>query len=246
MKKINLILFILGLFVITACDDDSTGNVSRITTYPTITLNGDAVMLVKQGSTFSDPGVVALEGETQLDATTTYTKGVYSGAAGVDTNKPDLYIATYSADNSDGFTGTASRYIWVANTGDLTTSIEGLYKSSVQRAPTFTPEAKYTDMMYVVIWKTGANTYELSHAVGGYYDFGRGYGSKYAARGAVITANNIAANDFAISQAQFPAWGNTVEITDFTVDANAKTITFTGTGNFGNGAFKVQLTQVQF
>lgn len=246
MKKINLILlFILGLSFFVACDEDTEG-VSKVTTYPTFTVKGNQVMFVQQGSTFTDPGVMANEGETELSVLTSYANGSYVGKKGIDTNQPDKYEATYSAENSDGFSGTTTRNIWVANTGDLTTSIEGLYTSSVQRAPSFAVTAGQSNLTYVIIWKTGANTYQITHAIGGYYDLGRGYGPNYAARGAVITANDISTNDFSISQAKFPKWGNTVDITDFTVDADAKTITYTGNGNFGNGTFKVQLKQVQF
>ena len=74
---------------------------------------------------------------------------------------------------------------------------------------------------------------------------GRGYGSGYAAKGAVITANSIPGNDFTVTQAVFPVWGNTADVTELTVNPETKSITWTGLGNFGNGTFKVQLTQVQ-
>lgn len=243
MKK--YIAYIMAATLIGSCSDDDTKNVSTITNYPIVTINGDATVLVSEGTDYTELGAVAVEGESEIDTNVSYSSGVYWGATGIDTNSPDRYTVTYSATNQDGFDGNALRDVWVANTGDLTTSIEGLYLSSVQRAPDFKVSSQYTDMTYVIIKKTGTNTYEISHAIGGYYDFGRAYGSGYAARGAVITANDIASNDFSISQAQFPVWGNTVDITEFTVDSANKQITFTGDGNFGNGTFKVQLTQVQ-
>ena len=42
-----------------------------------------------------------------------------------------------------------------------------------------------------------------------------------------------------------PTWGYTVEMSNFTVDAASKTITFTGTASFG-GVFDVTLTQIQY
>jgi hypothetical protein len=245
MKYLYILLFLVtGTLV--SCVQDDTDGVSSITNYPIITVNGPSFMVVNQGDTYVDAGAVSTENGAEIETTTSISNGTYFGAAGVDTNSPDQYIVTYSALNADGFSGNASREVWVANTGDLTTSIEGLYTSSTQRAPSFTPSAQYNDMEYVIIAKTGANTYAISHAIGGYYAYGRGYGSAYAAQGAVITVNDIASNDFSISQAVFPAWGNTVDITDFKVDSANKAITFTGNGNFGNGTFKVQLKQVQF
>ncbi len=243
MKK--YIVYMMAVTLLGSCTDDDTKNVSTVTNYPIVTINGDATVLVSQGTDYTELGAVAVEGESEIETNVSYSSGVYWGGTGIDTDSPDRYTVTYSATNQDGFDGNALRDVWVANTGDLVTSIEGLYLSSVQRAPDFTVSSQYTDMTYVIIKKTGTNTYEISHAIGGYYDFGRAYGPGYAARGAVITANDIASNDFSISQAVFPVWGNTVDITEFTVDSRSKQITFTGDGNFGNGTFKVQLTQVQ-
>ena len=242
MKKIFITL--LSVISLVSCQDNSTEGVSRVTNYPVITLNGDAEVIVAQGSTYTDAGAVSTEGDQEITTTTTISNGTYWGAAGVDTNSPDQYVVNYSATNVDGFDGNAMRNVWVANTGDLVTSIEGLYTADVQRAPTFTPSAQYSNMSYVIIKKVDTNKFEISHAAGGYYDYGRGYGSQYAARGAVITVNNMATNDFTISQATIPGFGNTVDITDMVVDAGTQSITFTGNANFGNGTFKVQLKQV--
>jgi hypothetical protein len=244
--KNTLILFSILAGIISSCTKDETADVSRLTSFPIITLNGNAEILAPFGSEYVDPGASAFAGDVSVTTMTSFGSGTYQGAAGVDTSVPDNYMVTYSAENSDGFDGTAIRNVWVANTGDLVNSIEGLYLADVQRAPDFIPSAQYSGLTYVLIWKTGDNTYEISHAVGGYYDFGRAYGPGYAARGAEITANDIPSNDFSITQAVFPIWGNVVDITEFTVNPIGRTITYTGTGNFGNGAFKVQLKQVQF
>lgn len=243
--KIFISITIVG--IICSCSSDlDTGDVSRLTSFPIITQTGSPEILVPLNTEFIDPGASAVAGSVSVEVQATYASGTYQGATGINTSVPDNYLVTYSAENSDGFDGTSIRSVWVANTGDLTTSIEGLYLSDVQRAPDFVPSAQYDDLKYVLIWKTGDNTYEISHAVGGYYDFGRAYGAGYAARGAEITVNDLATNDFTITQAVFPIWGNVADITEFTVDAANKMITYTGTGNFGNGAFKVQLKQVQF
>ncbi len=244
IKIITLIIF-SGALITSCSSDEDTANVSQITSYPIITINGDAEIFIEQGTAYNEEGAISTEDGSEIETVISYGSGTYFGDAGVDTSSPDQYVVSYSATNKDGFDGSAFRTVWVAKTGDLVNSIEGLYLSSVQRAPDFTVTAQYTDLEYVIIKSTGANTYELTHAVGGYYDYGRGYGFGYAARNAEITANNIATNDFSITQAQFPIWGNTVDITEFMVDAGSKTITFTGDGNFGNGTFRVQLTQVE-
>jgi len=232
--------------LVSCIKEDTTANVSRITNYPIITVNGPSFLIVNEGSNYVDAGAVSTEDGNEIETITSFGNGTYFGTPGVDTSTPDQYLITYSAQNADGFSGSALREVWVAPpAGDLKTSISGLYTSSVQRAPLFAPSAKYNDLEFVFIIQTGANTYKLSHAIGGYYGMGRGYGPGYIAAGAVITANDIATNDFTISQATFPIWGNTVDVSEFTVDSGTKTITFTGNGNFGNGTFKVQLKQVE-
>ncbi|WP_369048067.1 BT_2262 family domain-containing protein [Tenacibaculum sp. UWU-22] len=244
MKKIFVILLsVIGLI---SCKDNSTEGISTITNYPVITINGDQEVFVTQGSVYNDAGAVSTEGETEITTNTSFSSGVYWGAEGIDTDSPDSYVVNYSAENKDGFYGNAMRHVWVGTTGDLVSSIEGIYLSSIQRAPSFASLSQYDNKKYVIIKKLGVNKFEISHAAGGYYDYGRGYGPDYAARGAVITVNSMLTNDFSISQAKFPVWGNTVDITDFKVDSTNKTITFTGNANFGNGTFKVQLKQVNF
>lgn len=243
-------LFIILLLVtgsLASCSEDETGNVSAITNFPTFTMNGESLVYTPQGEDWIDPGVTATEDGAELpvsvEAVGTYMRSI---GPSVDTNTADIYEVFYSAENSDGFSGSTVRTVWVVPpSGDLVTSISGLYAADVQRAPSFTPGPPYDGLIYVFISKSGDNTYKISHAIGGYYDYGRGYGSGYAAKGAVITANDIPGNDFSVSQAQFPIWGNTVDVTGMQVDAATKSITFTGNGNFGNGEFRVQLTQVE-
>ncbi|MFV0530977.1 MAG: BT_2262 family domain-containing protein [Flavobacteriales bacterium] len=238
MKK--LLILISSVLLIYSCANDDTSDVSRVTSFPIVTVLGNATELIEQGTTFTDPGATATENGKDIPVQASNSSGVYWSVAGVDTNSPDKYTVTYSATNSDGFDGTASRDVWVASTGDLVSSIEGLYLSSIERVGSDTQ----SNLKYVIIKSLGGNQYELSHALGGYYDIGRAYGTGYACRGAVITANDIATNDFSITQSQFPIWGYTTNITNFTVNAASKTITFSGIVSFG-GVFNVTLNQVQ-
>ncbi|MDO6803700.1 DUF5011 domain-containing protein [Wenyingzhuangia sp. 1_MG-2023] len=231
------------MLFLSSCEQDlDTEGVSRITNYPTMELIGESNVFLEVGETYTDEGVIAKEGEDEIDVLVKYNSGEYYGESTLNTDVPDKYAITYIAENADGIKLESNlRNVWVFNTGDLVNSIEGLYVSNVKRGT-----ADFSgDLKYVLISKTGDNTYEITHAIGGHYSIGLGYGSDYAARGAIITANDISSNDFSISQAVFPLWGNVVDITDFTVDASAKTISFVGNGDFANSMFTVNLTQVQ-
>ena len=248
MKNINILFtIILAASIFVSCEKEYEDPV-RITYFPDFVVEGPSIIFNELGATYVDSSVTATEDGENLEVTLS-VRGKMTGYSGteVDHTTADIYSLTYSATNSDGYNGTASRTVLVnALNSDLVSGIEGIYKSSVQRGPSFTASAQYTDMVYILITKTGSNTYAISDALAGYYDIGRNYGYDYAAQGAVITANDIASNDFSISQAVFPIWGNTVDITEFKVSPANKSITFTGTGNFGNGTFHIQLTQVEF
>ena len=55
-------------------------------------------------------------------------------------NKADIYVETTSAVNQDGYAGEVVRTFWVACTGDLVNSIEGLYTSTVIRNGAVNPQ----------------------------------------------------------------------------------------------------------
>ena len=237
------LLFVALLFGMASCekDHDSSEGLSTITYFPEFTMTGDAEMFLNKGGSFTDPGVKAMEKGKEIDVSVNVT-GAYSGYNGdeVETNVVDNYTVSYSAINSDGYPGKTKRAVWVFEDGDLTTGLQGLYTTTIVRDGT----PAFTNVPYVLIWSLSATTFELQCGVGGYYDVGKAYGPGYAARGAVVTVNNLATNDFSVTDAKFPLWGNTVTITGFTVDASAKTISYTGTGDWGS-VFEVTLTQVE-
>lgn len=227
-----------------SCETEETMGISRVTNYPVITLNGDSTLLIDVDDSFTDPGAVAKEGENEIETATEISKGVYFGKE-FSSKTPDKYTISYSAENKDGFKGKSIRTVWYFSDGDLSSSLEGIYLSDVQRAPSFTPSAQYDDLNYVLIQKTADDTYTISHAIGGYYDIGRSYGPRYSAGGATISVNDISTNDYTFTDALIPGWGLSIKVSDFKVDPSNKMITYTGTGSFGNGTFKVQLKKVE-
>jgi hypothetical protein len=246
-KKLIYIAFAALTFSFIGCEKEYKDE-SKITYFPTFEMEGASEIIHTKGEPYTDGTVTATEDGKPLEVSISVIGDVtgYTGTT-VNADVIDKYTINYSATNKDGYIGNAQRTVYIAPpTGDLVTSLEGIYLSNVQRTPTFAVIPQYSGMKYIYIWKTEDNKFEISDALGGYYFIGRAYGYGFAFQGAVITANNIPANDFAISQANAPDFGNVADITDFKVDAVNKRITFTGTADFGNGVFHIQLEQVQY
>lgn len=110
--------FIGSLFV--SCDKDSE-NVSKVVTYPTLELQGEAFINVKMGTAFTDPGAIAKAGDEVLDVT---TKGT------VNTAKAGIYELEYSAEVEGDIPvkATVTRKVFV--TEDLMT--KDLYSGTYQ------------------------------------------------------------------------------------------------------------------
>lgn len=242
-KNILILWFIFSVVFIISCEKESA-DVSEITNYPVFTMTGASEILHPLGTAFTDPGVTAKEGGAIIPVTVD-VNGVYSSYSNttVDGTLANKYEIEYSAINKQGLPGSVMRTVYVAGTGDLVNSIEGLYTSTVSRNGA-TPAAQYTEMQYVMIWKTGANTYQISDCIGGYYDIGRAYGAGYMASGMTITATDIPTNSFTFgSGVGVGAFGGLCEMNYMTVDAANKTIEFKSTWDSGYN-FVVTLKQI--
>lgn len=227
MKKIIFFLTMVLVYssVLYSCAEEGQENKSYVTYYPIVTVSGDDPYLIKQGTTFVDPGVAATENGVSIPVVTTAT-GDYRGSATLDTNKADRYMVSYTATNVDGFKQTASRTVWVSNKGDLTNSIEGLYLASVTRNGSYLASNASKDMKYILIWKNDDGTYGISDAVGGWYEYGRGFGIGYASQGLKIKIDNISTNSFTFTNPSggVGAFGGTLTAQSMTVDSATKTI----------------------
>lgn len=245
MKKIkSIILFslVVSLFFLGGCKKDLTSEgVSFTTNYPTFTVPGDLTIYHQLGQAYTDPGATATENGSPLTVSVSVSSE-YTGYSGttVNANQADLYTITYTATNKDSFSGSKKRTVYVYNTGDLVNSIEGLYSVSVVRSD----KKSYSNLSYIMIYKTGTNTYSLSDDIGGYYDLGRALGSTYRGSGVTITANSIPNNDFSFTTGTVGSFGGNVTINTFTVDPATKTIVYTSTWDQGY-SFTATLKQVQ-
>lgn len=224
MKNLRIIyLFsVLLAFTFSGCDKKYE-ELYRVTYYPEFNMTGDEVIFNTFGSTFTDPGIKALEEGKDIPVKTVIS-GDFFGGTSFNANAADRYLYTYTATNSDGFSASSSRLVYNVNTGDMVNSLEGLYTSTVVRNKVVSPQ--YTDLKYVMIAKSSANTFVLSDAIGGYYDIGRGYGAAYRAPGMTITSTDIPGNSFTFGTADVGSFGGAVTMNSMTVNAASKTIDF--------------------
>lgn len=245
MKTFNLII-ILGALFLASCENDPGIDPSKETFLPKIELIGSDDVSLPCGSTsFTDPGVNASENGAAVTPTVTITPR-YFGSSQI--NGADVYDISYVAINVDNIPGATFRTVSIYPcNGDMVTNIEGVYSSTVVRtsaAGAVLTGPQYTNMKYVLIKKSGANTYQISDVIGGWYEFGRALGPAYSAPGATITANNIAANDFTYGDAAtVGGFGGAASLTGFTVDAGAKQIVMSSSWEAGF-KFVATLTQV--
>lgn len=246
---IKLMTVVISGLLLTSCDSDSSAGVSRVTNYPVFEFNGESTVFVGLGSTYNDPGVVATENGTVIPNEISFA-GKYRGAKTLDTNLIDEYTETYSATNVDGFKGSTTRKVIVYKTGDLVTSIEGVYIATTRRNGTLMSPAQGSseNVKYIYIWKNTDGTYGVSDAFGGWYDISRNIGVTSAAMGGTISGN-IATNTFT-----FPGipvceyFGGSAKITGLSVDPATKTLVLTtdwAADASTNYKFVATLTQVQ-
>lgn len=246
MKSYALKILVIALLAILAgCERelDTLGVTTKITFYPVFELEGDEEMVVQAGEPFTIPGATATEQGTEIPVSRSIAGTYFAGTVDdIDTSVPDIYTVSYSAVNVDGFSGTATRTVFVKpHTGDLVNSLEGTYLATSLRTPAAAGD--YEDMEYVYVIKIDDNTYQISDAIGGYYDLGRAYGSAYAGRGATVQANNIASNDFTFdTPGEVGVFGGEAVITDMQVNAAEKTITYNAVWDVYT--FKIILKQV--
>jgi len=113
-------LILLSSFFLLSCEkDDSTVNISSITTYPLITLKGEEWVVIPQGGTYTDPGVEATIGDEPVEVVVTNSP---------DPNTPGVYETTYTATNKEGYSASVTRKVGVISPETAAMDISGQYK----------------------------------------------------------------------------------------------------------------------
>lgn len=119
INKVAGIVSVLCLVMVMASCSEASPITSEVTIFPSFEID-EPFSLIQTGSSFTDSGVKALAGADELPFTTTGT---------VNTSQPGVYRLDYAATNTDGFDGTASRYVAVVDDPSfiISTDISGSY-----------------------------------------------------------------------------------------------------------------------
>lgn len=218
MKKIILSLMVFcSALTFWSCSEDSQ-DPSKVTYYITYTMNGDEVMTVPVGGTFDDPGVVAMEGETDVTANVKIDSNV-------DTNKVGVYTVTYSATNVDGFDSSISRTVAVYDPA-ITEDMSGTYTVDPAQSNRDAngSVSNFANSFTVTLTALAPGVYEVSDFLAGWYDQGSGYGSTYAAIG-YCTLNGD--NTITMLSSSVAGWGDSLtSLTNASYDPATSTVTW--------------------
>jgi len=122
MNRYFKLIFVFVFFLLTSCEKDTEG-ISFLTEFPVLKMKGDEYFTLAKGGSYTEPGVTAKEGETDLTVTESGT--VNTAVAGV-------YIKGYSAVNKDGYSATTKRFVVVYSTdaGAAANNLSGKYARS--------------------------------------------------------------------------------------------------------------------
>ena len=159
MKNIfKISIFLLAMVVITGCHKITTEGVTMITYYPTITVLGDSPAVVTVGTTYVDAGCkVELNGED--------VSSIANVSSNVNANALGIYSVTYSAINSDGFSASATRTVFVVNPNSFASVYYG--ESNLT-----TNAARHYYGAPILITKRSDGNYDIDDIVGGFQFWG--------------------------------------------------------------------------
>ncbi|MBR5988888.1 MAG: DUF5012 domain-containing protein [Prevotella sp.] len=179
MKKIFLygLLFFTASLGLVSCDDSDQHTDTRVTNYISLKVNGDAVVYVDANTTYTDAGCTAeLAGEDASD------KVVVDNP--VNTSKIGPYTVVYSATNSDGFSASATRTVYVGK--PLTGAVsDGSFRKTAAGA------IVNWSGFNIEVLTDGNGLYWVEDLLGGYYEQRAGYGANYSMKGFLkVNADN--------------------------------------------------------
>ena len=164
MKYVNRFLYLSLIIVGISCNKTDNYNYpagtvghSRIIYFPSVAIKGSKLVIVQPGTTYTEPGVTSLLNGQSIAFTTSAT---------IDATKPGIYILTYTAKNSEGYTASDTRTVVVIGNDVATHDYSGKYaRSSNGEISTWT---KTANGVYTVVNPGGAASVTLTATVVNY------------------------------------------------------------------------------
>lgn len=202
MKKVIYSLLLFGSLIgLWGCDKTSEGTTS-ITYYVNFEMNGEETMLVPVGETFTDPGVVALEGDEDVTASVTTESNVNANEVG-------LYSVSYSATNADGFSSSVKRTVIVYDP-TVKTDASGAYTvdASVSYREMNGAKGAFKGDFSVTVDPVAPGIFYISDFLGGWYDQGAAYGASYAMKGYFKLNPD---NTIEVLSSRIAGWGDSLD-----------------------------------
>lgn len=193
MKK-NIKYSILGVIagaMLASCETDPETGLVRLTHYATFDLTGGEIYSVPIGGSYSEPGVVCMEGTEDISDKVKTTIYDISGQVvnSIKTDEITFYNVEYSAVNVDGFSSSATRTVFIYNP-EVKSSCAGTFAvdmdnttyngSSILAAATargYKTEAK------INITELCPGIFYTNDFLAGWYEQMRGIGASYAMYG---------------------------------------------------------------
>lgn len=203
-SKFNIIvsaLIVGAVMSLSSCTEESAG-ISKVTTFPVITLKGNASIGVAKGQPYVDPGFTALEGTNDISS-----KVVVKGS--VDVNVSGPYKLVYEATNSDGFKRSVERTVIVYDKSSISSvDISGNYSSRITRKVLSTGVTANRGPFTIVVTKLADGLFQIDDLLGGWYYYGSNYGVGYAGLGYIVLK---ADNTISIAYSTIPSWSDSVK-----------------------------------
>jgi Bacterial surface protein, Ig-like domain len=142
-------LIILSALLVSCEKWYDTADVSHVSYLPQFTLEGgDFVSIVQQDSgEFEDPGATAYVNGSEVQ--------VYYLSNNVDVTTPGVYNVIYYAENSEGFSNTASRIVAVTNEDVSSNDLSGTYAGT-----------NWEEVQVAVIKVSDGGLYEMEDVMG--------------------------------------------------------------------------------
>lgn len=214
-----LMVFMLVISGFSSCKKETTAGFTHITYYPTIVVLGSPVVIAPLGVPYVDAGVKAeLQGE-DVSSQVVSTSNVNSSVGG-------KYLVSYKITNADGYSRTASRIVYVADTTpSILASGEHTVLTGTNRVTKKTGAVTKYSGYTVLILQTEPGVFYISDYLGGYYDQRAGYGASYAMTGKFKLNTD---NTLSLLSSHIAGWGDSLnDMTNASVDPATGKITWT-------------------